>query len=766
MTKVWPTTILIVLLFNLTPRFLGSVASTFASELPAYVQTWVASPLDDIFMNTTKPAGATDELVIDMARNEYESIQLAIRTPYLLDDVDVQVAAIPGDHAPVVTARRIAQVYCSSGSDSPGIINHWRANHTQVVPGWFPEIYLNNGFLDVLHEDTSVAYVIEAKTSKVTAPGTYTTTVSLYTIQGVRTFPLTINVYNVTLPDPAESAFIYACHTSTTLFSMNTAIYGLSVSTYSDNYWLLMANYAKAMARQRQNAVYVPVFDLLMSDMTIDAEGAYHFTFGNFDRYINTYLDNGSFRVLETDDVVQKNWYFGYDGDDPSLWPPKNDWGFPIGPLVTKRYVKSGDTISSAWVYASSQEGLYHLEQMLTQLYAHLVQKGWDTIWLQHVVDEVLSNEQVNEAKTLYSYVQGLMPTCRTIDAITMLNASFGAEMDIQVPRIDVFDGRKSLYDFLNLHTDIEVWSYTCVVPQYDYMQRLGDYPLLSTRILGWYAFKNKLTGYLHWAWNRWHYAAQYNPAGDMSNSMAPMDPWLVYPNPAAFSVYDGTRATAVRDGFEDYELLVKLSAVNPALAQQLANQAVTNGTTFQRNPNQILAWRKQMLQAAAIALDDEPPSAPANLLATIISTNTIHVTWDAATDNVGVAGYRIYRNGSQQPIAATTTTSYTDLGAYFGAAYTYTVAAYDYDGNESVPSEPSEALAMIIADFDYDGDVDLEDFGFLQRCYSAGPVSGDCRRADINGDGFVNQADFALFALCLGGDSVPVEPACGNIGG
>ena len=66
-----------------------------------------------------------------------------------------------------------------------------------------------------------------------------------------------------------------------------------------------------------------------------------------------------------------------------------------------------------------------------------------------------------------------------------------------------------------------------------------------------------------------------------------------------------------------------------------------------------------------------------------------------------------------------------------------------------------------VASDFDEDGDVDLEDFGFLQRCYSALPVSGECVKADLNNDGFVNQEDFVKFSLCFRGEGIPSDPSC-----
>jgi chitodextrinase len=79
---------------------------------------------------------------------------------------------------------------------------------------------------------------------------------------------------------------------------------------------------------------------------------------------------------------------------------------------------------------------------------------------------------------------------------------------------------------------------------------------------------------------------------------------------------------------------------------------------------------------------DTTPPSIPTGLLATVISSTQINLSWLASTDNVGVTGYKVYRNGTQ--IATTSNTSYSDTGLSPSTTYKYTVSAYDAAGNNS----------------------------------------------------------------------------------
>jgi hypothetical protein len=84
-------------------------------------------------------------------------------------------------------------------------------------------------------------------------------------------------------------------------------------------------------------------------------------------------------------------------------------------------------------------------------------------------------------------------------------------------------------------------------------------------------------------------------------------------------------------------------------------------------------------------AADAEPPTVPTGLAAAVISSSQVTLSWTAATDNVEVAGYRIYRNGLK--IAATAGTSYQDQGLAPQTRYSYRISAFDSAGNESAKS-------------------------------------------------------------------------------
>ena len=73
--------------------------------------------------------------------------------------------------------------------------------------------------------------------------------------------------------------------------------------------------------------------------------------------------------------------------------------------------------------------------------------------------------------------------------------------------------------------------------------------------------------------------------------------------------------------------------------------------------------------------------------------------------------------------------------------------------------------VGTVAPDLDGDGDVDQEDFGRMQTCYSGQgiAVASGCGPADFDGDGDADVDDFQVFAACL---SRPGQPAARNCTG
>ncbi len=86
-----------------------------------------------------------------------------------------------------------------------------------------------------------------------------------------------------------------------------------------------------------------------------------------------------------------------------------------------------------------------------------------------------------------------------------------------------------------------------------------------------------------------------------------------------------------------------------------------------------------------ALISDIEAPTAATNLTAAP-QASKIKLNWRAATDNIGIAYYQVFRDGVS--IGNTSYTSFTDIGLTLDTSYAYKVVAYDSAGNQSPDSE------------------------------------------------------------------------------
>ncbi len=68
--------------------------------------------------------------------------------------------------------------------------------------------------------------------------------------------------------------------------------------------------------------------------------------------------------------------------------------------------------------------------------------------------------------------------------------------------------------------------------------------------------------------------------------------------------------------------------------------------------------------------------------------------------------------------------------------------------------------------DFDGDLDVDMDDFGLLQRCLSGAGVSvagSACQAACLDNDEDVDLSDVSILRRCLSGAGVQLDPSCAD---
>ncbi|MGR7946242.1 DUF4434 domain-containing protein [Paenibacillus sp. M.A.Huq-81] len=99
----------------------------------------------------------------------------------------------------------------------------------------------------------------------------------------------------------------------------------------------------------------------------------------------------------------------------------------------------------------------------------------------------------------------------------------------------------------------------------------------------------------------------------------------------------------------------------------------------------------------ATAAMDALAPVASAELAATATEPNTANLSWSAWSDNKGVVGYRIYRDGAEIATVNADTYGYKDKELLPNTAYLYSVRAFDAAGNLSLSNEAAVTTLEVV---------------------------------------------------------------------
>ena len=152
--------------------------------------------------------------------------------------------------------------------------------------------------------------------------------------------------------------------------------------------------------------------------------------------------------------------------------------------------------------------------------------------------------------------------------------------------------------------------------------------------------------------------------------------------------------------GYRVYRNGVLLATLGNVTAHQ--NTGLSASTTYSYTVQAFDAAGNASAQAPAVivttpsVLDTVAPSIPIGLVATAVSATRINLSWSACTDNVAVAGYRVFRNGALL-VSLGNVTAYQDslLGA--GTTHVYTIRAFDAAGNISGLSAAASATTAAL---------------------------------------------------------------------
>jgi Protein of unknown function (DUF4038)/Concanavalin A-like lectin/glucanases superfamily/Putative collagen-binding domain of a collagenase len=166
---------------------------------------------------------------------------------------------------------------------------------------------------------------------------------------------------------------------------------------------------------------------------------------------------------------------------------------------------------------------------------------------------------------------------------------------------------------------------------------------------------------------------------------------------------------------------------------------------------------------------DQEPPSAPGGLAASAVGPGEVDLSWTEASDNVGVAGYDVFRcqgagcSDFTQLAMLGAVTGYKDTSVAAATSYTYRVRAFDAAGNDGPFSDVAEATTPAPSGGAGPGPISVGPTGRYLVDENGKPflIAGDSPQALIGNLSLADAESFFADRQALGFNSVWVNLLC-----
>jgi hypothetical protein len=438
-------------------------------------------------------------------------------------------------------------------------------------PAYYPDPLLEQETIDVA-ADSSQPIWITVPIPVATQPGEYSGLVQVSGIVDDReesvSAEISIKVFNVEL-GPSR---LWVTNWTNPLGE--TGLAGIDIAQ--------LRPYARNMAEHRQNVVRLPILHL--TKFSAGDQGELEYDFSDFDKCVLLFIEEGVIGRIEGGHI---GWRSG-------------DWKSNF--VIEIRRMNNG-AVESAKVDPSSQDADIFYRHFFPALVSHLKEKGWLSIYMQHQADEPIP-ENLQSYKAISALVRKYAPELPRIDALH--SKELVGAVDIWVPQLNFLHQD---YDFYRerQRAGEEVWFYTCVHPQGEYVNRFIELRLLKTRLHHWINYRYGITGYLHWGYNNWEYGGttdpftQATPAHTTPPYLPAGDAWIVYPGPG--KPFDSIRHEAMRDGIADYELLCMLDECDSTAAQALAARHVLDFDEYDCDVKRFRDTRLELLNLLQLNL-------------------------------------------------------------------------------------------------------------------------------------------------------------------
>ncbi len=564
-------------------------------EMPAMPQGAFAVRQFDVVEKVFRESPVEDAkgpFSIDLALNETEELQLAVRAGRRIARLEAEVAPLagPGGAKLAVSAGYVdwvpvdhATSYYSCYTPEWVLRKPSRSGNCDGWAGWWPDPIVPKGVCE-LPANTARAFRFTVKTTCATPPGTYRGEV-VWREDGrvVRRDKVEARVWGFALPERPTFAAIYDVRLG------NAAWKALGDGKVAYN------RVADFMAEKKICPDRVPGNPVFKRGK----DGHVTADFAAYDAAAEEYFDKRGFPVSYTPGIF---YCFGWGH------PPKKFLG--IEPYEGKYPYKDVDRskLSPAWTAA--------YKEALSLYWRHMKEKGWDKKLVLYISDEPYMRDSAIEAqmKALCAVIHEVDPAIRIYCSTWRHLAAWEGSLDVWgvahygafpvdvMKRISSSGGGKGIWfttdgqeclDTVNCSTE-RLFPHYCAAWGAEAYEFWGcTWLTYDPWKFGWHSYirQSGTPGEEHWV--------RY-PAGDG---------YLIYPPKAGIAddVCSSVRLEAARDGVEDFSLLKALaarkdSAADALLAEFRALCPIPNpgGRYSGRNlpdPSRLAALRRRALE-------------------------------------------------------------------------------------------------------------------------------------------------------------------------
>ena len=497
-----------------------------------------------VFKNTREKPSDTTRLCLHSAKNAFSAGQLVLR-----EHADFEITGVRFENfsAPYVLDE--------------GDVRYYYQDFIKYNDGEYPDILSDAETIKVGAEcSQSVWVVAEVKAEALAGLCTFDAVVT--TTVGEFTFPCSVRVYNVTVPD-ADKAEFY-------LEYFLDPFTGMAGKRWGEDRMKFLRSYAESLKMIRNNSIDIIAIPLLLdggSKRVSDTEWDLDFTY--FDKYVDFILENVPTKRFAIRSVIAS-----VNGD--------------VMPMIERNGktvdVKYNTSDAEKWLYAYfngiykffERKGLLDMLQFRLQDEPHYTD-CW--IWAREICAKAAPGIKCGEPLDEHPSGLGLQ-----------------GYIDTYIPRINVYEPGADYYDRMRAEGK-ELWVYSCCFPEEAWwLNKFIDHPHNHSRLMSWACYKRKIQGFLHWGYNYWSETSLY---GTAPGARFKGDGFIVYPDKENLRVIPSNRLLATAEGIIEYELLKLVEKADPVEAEAICALLTRTFTDYDDDPEKIEFAHIRLLQAA-----------------------------------------------------------------------------------------------------------------------------------------------------------------------